>query len=159
MKHKLYTSLYLSESLRSKLDQCVKITRVDKTTLLSVLCYKAGTFVCKDVQYFKTIEYQERGGDYEITPVYFFAADHEYMHANRLACKVSVSKLLACAMLLFLDEIMEKGINHIELAHFKKIQNSYKRETFVFHNFILNITRNDHFEEYKMRIRLKKRKT
>lgn len=159
MEEKLYTSLYLSESLRSKLDLCVEKLEVDPSTLLSVLCYKAGKYVCTEAKCFKLVEYQERGGDYEITPVCFFAADHEYMHANRLVCKVSVSKLLSCAMVLFLDEIMEKGINQLELILLQKIQNSYKRKPHIIHNFTFNIIKNEQFEKYVMQMRMQRKKT
>lgn len=159
MKQKLYTSLYLSDDLHNKLDLCVEKLGIDKCELLSVLCYKAGTYVCKEIKYFKTVEYQDRGGDYEITPVCFFAADHEYMHSNRLACKVSVSKLLACAMALFLDEIMEKGINQMELVQLQMIQNSYKKKSFFIRNCTINMFKNDQFEEYIMKMRMKKNKT
>ncbi len=156
MKQKVYTSLYLSERLRNKLKLCSKTLDVEVTDLLSVLCYKAGKSVCREAQCFKTVDYQEQGKDYVITPVYFYSSDHEYMHANRLACKVSVSKLLACAMHLFLDEIMEKGINPLEIAQLQIKKNSYKKNTYKIRNFILNITKYDHFEEYKMKMRMTK---
>lgn len=159
MKQQLYTSLYLSKRLSSKLDLCVEKLGVDKKKLLSVLCYKAGTFVCTEVQFLKTVDYQERGDDYEITPVCFFDSDHEYMHAQRLACKVSVSKLLACAMLLYLDEIMEKGINQMELLRLEVVKNSYKKKSYKIKNCIVDISKNDQFEEYIMQMRMKKKET
>ncbi len=156
MKQKVYTSICLTESLKSKLDLCAKKLDVDKAELLSVLCYKAGMFICTEAQYFQTVEYQERGRDYKIVPVYFFASDHEYMHSNRLACKVSVSKLLACAMVLFLDEIMEKGINQMEIAQLRMIQHSYTEKTYIMRNFTLKINKNDEFDNFIMKMRLKK---
>lgn len=89
----------------------------------------------------------------------FFASDHEYMHANRLACKVSVSKLLACAMELFFDEIMEKGINQMELLQLQIIQNSYKKKKFIVQNCVVDLSKNDQFEEYIMKMRIEKKKT
>lgn len=159
MKAKIYTSLYLSENLKSKLDQCVTKLGVDQSELLSVLCYKAATFVCSEARCFRVIEYQERGGDYEITPVCFFATDHEFMHANRYTCKISVSKLLACAMVLFLDEIMEKGINHKELARLQVIKNSYKSKTYTIRNYTFTIIKNEQFEEYITNMRIGKKPT
>ncbi len=156
MKQKVYTSLNLPVELISKLDLCVQKLGVKKTELLSVLCYKAGKYVCNDVRCLQTVEYQERGGDYEITPVYFFAADHEYMHANRLSCKVSVSKLLAYAMVMFLDEIIEKGINQMEIARLRVIQHSYRKKTYSVRNFIFDLSKNDQFEEYIMKMRMTK---
>ncbi len=156
MRQKIFTSLNLPVKLKDKLEQCAEKHNVDLTMLLSVLCYKAGNFLCKEAQCFQTVDYQDRGEDYEITPVWFFPADHEYMHANRLACKVSVSKLLACAMAMFLDEIMEKGINQFEIARLRKKQNSYKKKAFLFRNLSLNITKNDQFQEYDMKIRMMK---
>ncbi len=93
MKLKVYTSINLSEELKSKLELCVQKLDVDMTEILSVLCYKAGKYICSEAQCLQTVDYQERGEDYEITPVWFFASDHEYMHANRLACKVSIPAL------------------------------------------------------------------
>ncbi len=156
MKQKLYTSICLTVEMKNKLEMCMQKLDVDMTELLSVLCFKAGKFVCSEAHCLKTVEYQDRGQGYEITPVYFFAADHEYMHANRLACKVSVSKLLACAMVMFLDEIMEKGINPLELAQLHKIQNSYKKKSYIMRNFTVNITKNNQFEEYIMKMRMGK---
>ncbi len=156
MKQKVYTSIYLSKRLKNKLAQCVKELNVDEAELLSVLCYKAGKFVCKKAKYFKTVEYQERGQDYDIVPVYFFTSDHEYMHANRLGCKISVSKLLACAMVMFLDEIMEKGINRLEIAQLKIIQDSYDQKSHFIRNYMFKIVKNDQFHEYKMKLRLTK---
>ncbi len=153
---KVYTSLYISQGLKIKMQMCAKKLDVDQTTLLSVLCYKAGKFVCKEAQCFKTVEYQDPADDYVILPVYFFAADHEYMHCNRLACKVSVSKLLAFAMTMFLDEIMEKGINQSEVANVRVIQHSYKKRSYKYRNFMFKITKNDQFEEYKMKMRMGK---
>lgn len=159
MKKHLYTSLYLSENLRNKLDLCVEKLGVDQCQLLSVLCYKAGMYVCADFKQFETVEYQERGGDYEITPVCFYSSDHEYMHANRYMFKLSVSKILACAMELFLDEIMEKGINQMELLQLQIIQNSYKKKYYKIQNCTIDLTKNDQLEECKMRMRKKSKKT
>ncbi len=158
MKKKVFTSISLSKNLKNRLEECAHMLEVDITLLLSVLCYKAGKFVCKKTRCFQTVDYQDRGQDYEIMPVWFFATDHEYMHANRLACKVSVSKLLACAMLMFLDEIMEKGINHFEIAQLRKIQNSYKKKSYFIRNFTLNTVKSVHYEQYKMQIKIKKAK-
>lgn len=159
MKQKLFTSLYLSECLRNKFDLCAEKLGVDKCELISVLCYKAGAYICTETRCFQVVDYQERGGDYEITPVFFYASDHEYMHANRLACKVSVSKLIACAMELFLDEIMEKGINQMELVKLQIIQNSYKKKTYLIRNCIVDLSKNDQFEEYIMQMRINGGKT
>ncbi len=153
---KVYTSICLPVFLKNKLKQCVNELDVDMIELLSVLCYKAGKFVCKEARCLQVVEYQERGGDYEIVPVYFFASDHEYMHSNRLACKVSVSKLLACAMAMFLDEIMENGINQAEIAKLRIIQHSYKKKSYFLRNFSLNITKNDKFDNFTMKIRMNK---
>ncbi len=153
---KVYTSINLPSTLSEKLDLCVEKLGVDKTELLSVLCYKAGKFVCSEVHCLQTVDYQERGKDYEIVPVYFFSSDHEYMHANRLACKVSVSKLLVCAMVLFLDEIMEKGINQMEIAHLQIIQHSYKKKSYNIRNFSFKITKTHVFEKYMMKMNIKK---
>ncbi len=156
MKKKIYTSLNLSTNLKNKLKTCAHSLGVDMAQLLSVLCYKAGKFVCTEARCLQVIEYQERNNDYEITPVYFFASDHEYMHANRLACKVSVSKLLSRAMVLFLDEIMEKGINQMEIAQLRIIQNNYKRKTYFLRNLTFKINKNNQFEEYIMKMRMEK---
>ncbi len=156
MKQKVYTSLNLPVNLISKFELCMQKLDVDKSELLSVLCYKAGKVLCKEVKYFQTVDYQEKGGDYEITPVRFYVSDHEYMHANRLACKVSVSKLLSFAMAMFLDEIMEKGINQMEIAQLRIIQHSYKKKSYKIRNFSFNITKNHQFNEYIMKMRLEK---
>ncbi len=156
MKKKIYTSLNLSMDLKNKLQLCAETLNVHMIELLSVLCYKAGKYVCKEAQCLQTVEYQERGEEYEILPVYFFASDHEYMHACRLSCKVSVSKLLSCAMVLFLDEIMEKGINQMEIAQLRIIENSYKKKKYIIRNYVFNITKNDQFQEYKMKMRMRK---
>ncbi len=156
MNKKIYTSLYLTKALKNKLKLCAQKLDVDETDILSVLCFKAGKYICTEAQCLKTVDYQERGKDYEITPVYFFAADHEYMHANRLACKVSVSKLLSYAMVMFLDEIMENGINQMEVAKLRIIQNNYKKKSYRCRNFSFNITKKQHFEEYYMNMRMKK---
>ncbi len=158
MKKQVHTSLNLSGQLKNKLFICAQKLDVDIEELLSVLCYKAGKYVCTEAKCLQTIEYQERGADYEITPVSFYAADHEYMHSNRLACKVSVSKLLSFAMVLFLDEIMEKGINQMEVAQLRIIQNSYKKKSYTMRNFIFELCKNDQFEDYIMKMRMEKRK-
>ncbi len=156
MNKKIYTSLNLSMHLKTRLHFCAQKLNVSMTELLSVLCYKAGKYICTKAQCFQTIEYQDRGADYEIVPVYFFAADHEYMHSNRLACKVSVSKLIACAIVMFLDEIMEKGINQLEIAQLRIIQNSYRKKSYSIRNFSLKITKKGQFEKYTAQIRMKK---
>ncbi len=156
MEEKIFTSLNLAEDLRDKLEQCAQKIDVDISLILSVLCYKAGKFICKKAQYFHAVDYQERGIMYKITPVYFIASDHEYIHGCRLSCKVSVSKLLSLAMFMFLDEIMENGINQQDLKHMKQTKNSYKKKTYNMNNFLLNITKNDQFDEYMMKIRLTK---
>ncbi len=156
MKKIVYTSINIDIELKERLDLCAQKLDVDMIELLSVLCFKAGKYVCTETQCLETVEYQERGNNYEIVPVWFFAADHEYMHSNRLACKVSVSMLLSCAMVMFLDEIMEKGINQLEIALLRKIQNSYKKKSYSFRNFELNITKNDKFVEYIMKMRMEK---
>ncbi len=156
MKKKIFTSINLPKCLSNRLKLCAKKHNLDMPELLSVLCYKAGKFVCTEAQCLQVIEYQERGKDYKITPVWFFAADHEYMHSNRLACKISVSKLLACAMVMFLDEIMEKGINQLEIAQLHIIHNSYKKKSCKIRNFTFKISKNNQFEEYMMKMRMKK---
>ncbi len=153
---KVYTSLYITKELKSKIKQCVQELDIEEIDLLSVLCFKAGKFLCSEAQCFQTVDYQERGKDYEIMPVYFYAADHEYIHSNRLSCKVSVSKLLSFAMVLFLDEIMQKGINQMEIAQLRIIENSYKKKSFKIRNFSGKITKNDQFEEYIMKMMMKK---
>ncbi len=156
MKQKVYTSLNIHTELKTRLELCAQKLDVDMIDLLSVLCFKAGKYVCTEAQCLDTVEYQGRGEDYEITPVWFYASDHEYMHANRLSCKVSVSKLLACAIILFLDEILEKGINPMEIAQLRIMQNSYKKKTYKIRNFSFKITKNDQFEQYKMKMYMKK---
>ncbi len=156
MKPKVYTSINIPEKMKRKLEYCADKLDIDMSLLLSVLCYKAGTFVCKEAQCFQTVDYQDRGGNYKIMPVWFYAYDHEYIHACRLSCKVSVSKLLVCAMVMFLDEIIEKGINHMEIVHLQKMQHSYKKKSYIIRNFSLNITKNTQFEEYIMKMRIKK---
>ncbi len=156
MRKKVYTSISLSDKLKSNLELCAQKLGVDMIELLSVLCYKAGKYVCKEAQCLDTVEYQERGENYEIMPVWFFASDHEYIHACRLSCKVSVSKLLACAIVMFLDEIMEKGINQLEIAQLQIIQNSYNKKTYSMRNFVFNITNNEQYNVYKMRIKMGK---
>ncbi len=155
-QQKVYTSINLHVKLKNKLELCAQKLDVDVTKLLSVLCYKAGRFVCKEAHCFQTVNYQDRGEDYEIMPVYFFSSDHEYIHANRLACKVSVSKLLSIAIVLFLDEIMEKGINQMEIDKLRVIQHSYSKKSYYIRNFILKITKNNQFHEYMMRMKMKK---
>ncbi len=156
MKQKVYTSINLPEKIKNKLEYCALKLDVNMTDLLSVLCFKAGKFLCSEVQCLKTVEYQDRGEDYEILPVYFYAADHEYIHSCRLSCKISVSKLLSCAMIMFLDEILEKGINQHEIAQLQIIANSYKKKSYHMRNFSLNIRKNEHFENYMMKMRMKK---
>ncbi len=156
MKNKIFTSLYLEVKLKNKLEQCAYMLDVDMTLLLSVLCCKAGKYICKKSQCFSAVEYQDRGEEYEIVPVYFFGSDHEYIHGCRLACKVSVSKILSCAMVMFLDEIMEKGINQGEIVKFRTKKNSYKKNCYCIRNLTLNITKNDKFDEYIMKMRMKK---
>ncbi len=156
MENKVYTSLCLPEELNDKLEHCAYTLSVDITCLLSVLCYKAGKYICKEAVSLQTVEYQERGKKYKIVPVYFFSADHEYIHANRLACKVSVSKLLVAAMYMFLDEILEKGINQMEIAQLRVIQNSYKKKTCKIRNFTFKITKSSVFEEYMMKMTIGK---
>ncbi len=158
MEHKVYTSISLSEKLKTKLKRCVQKLDVDEAKLLSVLCYKAGKYVSTQARCLQTVDYQDRGQGYEITPVWFFASDHEYMHACRLSSKTSVSKLLACAMAMFLDEIMEKGINQLEIAKLRVIKNSYNEKFYNIRNYIFNIHKNDQFEEYIMKMRFKKRR-
>lgn len=152
----VYTSISICKKRRAKLRQCAKALGIEKPILLSALCYKAGLHVAKSVKHFQTVEYQERGDQYVPMPVHFFSADHEFMHANRLAAKVSVSLLLAIAIDHFLDEIMENGINPIEIAHLRVIENSYKEKSYYLRNFTLNITRNDQFEEFIMKMRYEK---
>ncbi len=156
MTKKVYTSLNLTKQLKTKLKLCAQKLDVDISELLSVLCYKAGKFVCSEAQCLQTVDYQDRGKDYEITPVFFLAADHEYMHSNRLACKVSVSKLLSYAMFMFLDEIMEKGINQLEIAQLRIKENSYNKKTYFMRNFVFKIQKNQRFEKYIMKMRMKK---
>lgn len=158
MKHNdtVYTSICICEDKSSKLKACTEKLGVSETQLLSILCYKAGMFICKEARCFKTIEYQKRDKTYKIKPVRFFASDHEYMHSHRLACKVSVSLLISFAIDLFLDEIMKKGINPIEIAHLRALQNSYKQKSYNLRNFSFKITNNCQFEEYSMKIRMGK---
>lgn len=153
---RVLTSINICEEKWRKFKECAERTGVSETILLSVLCYKAGSFVCKDALYLKKIDYQARGASYKIMPVSFFAADHEYMHSARLARKISVSKLLACAIDLFLDEIIEKGINPMEIAHLRVIQNSYEKKSFSIRNETFTITKNDQFNEYIMKMRMEK---
>jgi hypothetical protein len=89
-------------------------------------------------------------------PVHFYSADHEYMHGNRLGSKISVSKLIAMAIDLYLDEIMEKGINDIEMAYLRKNQNSYNKTKCQIRNFSFTTVQKNQFEEYIMKIRYDK---
>lgn len=153
---KVYTSISISDDRYDKFKECVLKLGVDEALVLSVLCYKAGRFVCKEVKSFQTVKYQKRSSEYLIKAVRFLAPDHEYIHANRLACKLSVSRLLAWAIDLFIDEIMEKGINPMEIAHLRIIENSYQKKSFFLRNLTLKIIKDDQFQEYKIKMRMKK---
>lgn len=152
----IYTSISISDLRWKKFRECLAEHAVDEIELLSVLCYKAGRFVCQDVRYLKSIKYQKRGGSYRCRPVHFASADHEYMHGLRLSGKVSVSRLISLAIDLFIDQIMQKGINPVEIAHLRVIQNTYKQKTFFMRNLTFKITKNNDFEEYEMKIRMEK---
>lgn len=152
----VYTSISISNERSIRLKECGRKLCVVEYRLLSVLAYKAGMLVCKEAKCFQTTEYQKRGDDYQILPVRFFCADHEYLHANRLACKISVSKLISIAIDLFLDEIMENGINPMEIAHLRVIENSYKKKSYNIRNFSFKITKSDQFDEYIMKMRMEK---
>jgi hypothetical protein len=150
------TSISISPEYYRRFKECSLILGVDEEKLLSVLCYKAGTVITHKVSSLKAVEYQERACIYDIQPVRFFAADHEFMHANRLSSKVSVSKLIALAIQMFIDEIMEQGINPMEIAHLRVIQNSYNKKTYYLRNFTAKIIKCDEFEEYQMKMRYDK---
>lgn len=152
----VYTSISISEERYLKFKSCALRLDVEEARLLSVLCYKAGIAVCNELRSLQSIDYQPRNGGYKIRPVHFLSADHEYMHSKRLACKVSVSKLLSLAIDLFIDEIMEKGINTIEIAHLRVIQNTYRKKSHFIRNLSFEITQNSQFDEYVMKMRLEK---
>lgn len=154
---RVYTSISISEKLFRKFKACATKLNVDESLLLSVLCYKAGYSVCKEIRFLKTIEYQPRHAKYTIKPVHFFTADHEYIHSHRLCCKLSVSLLISRAIELFIDDIMEHGLNSVEIAHLRVIQkNSYNQKSQYLRNMTLKTTINDQFEEYILKIRLGK---
>lgn len=156
MKKRVNTSISLNAKRRSKFENCARLLGVDKALLLSALCYKAGKFLCNEARNFQAVEYQQRGEKCEIMPVSFLASDHEFMLGNRLACKISVSKLLALAIDLFLEEIAEKGINPIEIAFLHVIQNSYEKKSYLIRNYSLKIINNDQFQEFSMKMRMAK---
>lgn len=148
----IYTSISISKEREHLLKECAKKLDIDFPTLLSILCYKAGRYCCDKFISFKTVDYQKRGDDYVNMPVLFFASDHEYIHGHRHACKVSVSFLLALAIDRFINEIMEKGINQVELAHLRVIQNSYKKKTYGVRDLELSTNQNAQFREFVMKI-------
>lgn len=153
---KVFTSISISQNRQKKFEECIAKFEITDSELLSVLCYKAGVSISKKIKYLQSVEYQERGGDYSSKAVHFYVADHEFIHSHRLACKVSVSHLLALAIDLFLDEIMENGINPIEIAYLRVFQNSYKEKSHYIRNLTFSITKNNQFEEYIMKIRYNK---
>lgn len=128
---------------------------VDEWILFSVLCSRAKGLMSKHAKSFKRVGYQKRGVGYEVMPVYLLKADHEYMHCKRLAGKVSVSRMFALAIDLFLEEILEKGINDTEVVLIRK-KNSYQKQTYSIRNLTIEICKNNKFEEFIMKMRMKK---
>jgi hypothetical protein len=78
------------------------------------------------------------------------------MHGNRLASKISVSKLIAFAIDEFLDEIMENGINPLEIAMLRKKRHSYTKKSYFLRNISFSSEANSQFEEYIMKMRYEK---
>jgi hypothetical protein len=154
-KSLIFTSLSISPDRLQKFEECAQTLGISKTTLLSVLCYKA-SLLYKKIISLKAVGYQPRSGLYKPAPVYFISSDHEFMHSKRLSCKLSVSFLISRAIDLYIDEIREHGINQMEVAHLKKIQHSYSKTTYYNRDFTLKVIYSDQFEEYIMKMRYEK---
>jgi hypothetical protein len=155
-KQRIYTSISISLERQNKFNLCAEMLCIDKTILLSILCYNAGMTIISSTSHFKAVEYQDRTKEYTSMPLFFFDSDHEFMHAHRLSSKISVSKLIAIAIDKFIDDIMENGINPFELAHLQIIENSYKKKSYRICNYSFQIIQNDYFEEYLMKMRYEK---
>jgi hypothetical protein len=156
MNELIFTSISISDERLDLFNRCMEEHTLDAVTLLSVLCYKAGMYFSENEKGRQSIDYQDRGCSYSTVPVFFYAADHEYIHACRLSSKISVSKLLALANDLFINELIEKGINPLEIARLRVVQNSYKKKSFIIRNFTCHIEKNDQYYEYGIKIRKKK---
>jgi hypothetical protein len=152
----VYTSISIDYVRKSKFKECAGKLGVSNPMLLSVLAFKAGIHIAKVVRCLKSVEYQDRSGGYKPMPVNFFDADHEYLHSCRLSSKISVSKLIALAIDLFIDELMKNGINPLEIAMLRKKKNSYTKKSYYCRNFSFSTDKNDQFQEYIMKIRFNK---
>lgn len=156
-KKKLYTSIWISSDRKEKLETCAALLGIDEIVLFSVLCYKGGRHICTKSDHFKNIKYQQKQHNYTKKNIYLYAGDHEYMSAHRHMAKLSVSLIFRLAIDRFLDEIMENGINDIELLlHLRMVKNSYSEKKYIIRNFETSVKTSSSFDEYIMKMRMEK---
>jgi hypothetical protein len=147
------TSISIREDQKEKLETCCRELEVSTDILLGQLCYRAVKTFCNTLRDNRAMEYQERGLGIISVPVTFNSCDHNFIHCWSHCCKKSVSLLLALAIDLFLDEIMAKGINHVEIIHLRNIEkNSYRKPYEKSFSYMQKIEKNGKKREYKMKL-------
>jgi hypothetical protein len=143
----LYTSICITEKRWKKFVTCAHLLGIDHHTLFSVLCYKGAVVICKKIKTFKNVKYQRRGDGYLKQNIYLSSVDKEFIHAKRFSAKISVSCIFRFAMDRFLDEILEKGINYMEIAHLRIMEkNSSREKTYCIHNYQFTIDKSHNFK-------------
>jgi hypothetical protein len=153
-KNVVYTSLSISDNRKEKFLICARKLNISRTLLLSLLCFKVSSLPDKKARFLSSVSYQKRGGSYSNWPIFFFPADHEFIHAFRRGSKLSASRLIAEAIDRYIDDIMKNGVNQLELAQLRIIQNSYKKKTYHYGKLTLKSVKDDQFSEYIMQIRI-----
>jgi hypothetical protein len=148
------STISISKKREKRLKDASDTLNVGQKIIISVLAYKACSYLTGNTRICNCVMYQERTKNYAVKGVSFFPSDHEYLHAHRFSCKVSVSRLIAFAIDRFLDEIIENGIDPAEIASLRIEKNSYTQKTYYFRNISTSIAKEDQFTDYIMKIRM-----
>ena len=102
----LETTMNIKKELSKRIDEVAEELGISRSRMVSILIKKFMENNEAGKKAFEKLTYQERGGDYAKKSLYFNAGDYEMWCDLRKAYKLSASCIIALAIELYLDDIL-----------------------------------------------------
>ena len=100
------TTMYIDIALLERIDEAAKVLNVSRSRLVSTLLVKYMKSNRAGGRPFGKLVYQSRGAQYEIKSIYLRKDIHELWGDVRKAYKLTASHVIALAIKLYLNELL-----------------------------------------------------
>ncbi len=107
------TTLHVNKTILDKLDQSASMTGRNRTSIIKLLIQRIMKDNHKMIKMNSRVKYQERDlkDNWKRINIIFNEYEYEYCQDLRKFLKMSVSFILAFAVIRYLDEMIKKNIN------------------------------------------------